>query len=64
VTYEQAKALQPGDVIEYTDGSFGLHRATVTNPVHPFPFNRGRVVYVPIRGAMIVHTKIVRRIDG
>lgn len=57
--YEAAKAIRPGDVILYNDG-WELREAVVTGEVHVFRPPRGRVVYVPIEGAMIVHTKITQ----
>lgn len=62
MTYEQAAELEPGDEIRYLDAAGDEHVATVSDPVHPFPFSRGHVVYVPIRDAMIVHTRIVEKL--
>ena len=55
--YENAKAIRPGDVIRYTVGDETVERE-VTGEVHVFAPPRGRVVYVPVKGEMVVHVRI------
>ena len=55
--YEKAKAIKPGDVIRYMVDDETVERE-VTGEVHVFAPPRGRVVYVPVQGEMIVHVKI------
>ena len=55
--YEKAKAIRPGDVIRYTVDGETVERE-VTGKVHVFAPPRGRVVYVPVQGEMVVHVRI------
>lgn len=55
--YEKAKSIRPGDVIRYTIDGDTVERE-VTGEVHVFAPPRGRVVYVPVEGEMIVHVRI------
>ena len=55
--YEKAKAIRPGDVIRYTTDGEQVERE-VTGGIHVFAPPRGRVVYVPVEGEMIVHVRI------
>lgn len=55
--YEQAKAIRPGDTIRYTVND-GIAEREVTGPVHVFRPPRGRVVFVPVEGELVVHVRI------
>lgn len=58
MTYEQARTIEPGDTIRYTAGA-EMREQTVTGPIHVFKRDRGMVVFVPVRGELVVHTRIV-----
>jgi hypothetical protein len=59
VTYDAARMILPGDVIRYDADRV----AEVTGPIHVFKRPRGQVVFVPVRGELVDHTRIdeVRR---
>jgi hypothetical protein len=58
LTYQEARSIEPGDVIRYVTKD-GEREARVTGPIHDFPLERGLVVYVPIEGGTIVHGQIL-----
>lgn len=63
MSYDEARTITPGQVIRYASGS-ALVEATVTAPIHVFKRDRGRVVFVPVAGELVVHTRIVSVRDG
>lgn len=58
MTYGDARTIEPGDTIRYMAGA-GMREQTVTGPIHVFKRDRGMVVFVPVRGELVVHTRIV-----
>jgi hypothetical protein len=63
VDYQEATKIQPGDVIDFKRPGEPEQTAEVTGPVHLFP-TRGRVVFAPVSGGMVVNTHILRVHDG
>lgn len=59
--YEQARLIQPGQRIVYLGEQGERREAAVTGRVHVFNRRRGRVVFVPVAGELVVHTRIVAR---
>lgn len=58
MNYEDAKTLTPGDVVTFERGG-AVVSEKVTGHVHIFRPPRGRVVFVPVQGELVVHTRIV-----
>lgn len=63
MSYDEARTITPGDAITYTVPG-GIRAEVVTAPIHVFKRDRGQVVFVPVAGELVVHTRILTVLRG